>query len=45
MRGKGVAQGVRRDLFGDAGLARVALDDVAEDLARTCDRRGGPGNG
>ena len=31
---KGMAQGVRRQLFADAGLARVALDDVPEGLAR-----------
>src|SRR6185437_3608548 len=34
MRGKGVPQRVRRELLVDARLARVALDDVPEGLAR-----------
>src|SRR6516164_2452385 len=33
VRGEGVPQSVRRELLGDAGLARVALDDVPERLA------------
>src|SRR5260370_41128130 len=34
MSGKRVRQSMRRELFGDSGLARVALDDVPERLAR-----------
>src|SRR5882724_8543907 len=34
MRGERVPQSMRRKLFGDIGLAGVALDDVPESLAR-----------
>src|SRR5882724_7727190 len=34
MRGKRVSQSMRRKVFGDSGLAGVALDDVPERLAR-----------
>src|SRR5215470_14938896 len=34
MGSEGMAERVRRELLGDAGLARVALDDVPEGLPR-----------
>src|SRR4029077_21126702 len=34
VRGEGVPEGMRGELLGDPGLARVALDDVPEGLAR-----------